>query len=363
MTLFIQTEADISRIPVVLISGFLGSGKTTLVNGLLADPSLADTAVAVNEYGPAPLDHHLIENGDDGTVLLANGCLCCNVSGDLDDAVMRLFSRRDAGNLPRFKRLMIEPSGLADPAPIAQALLRNPVMSRAFRLEAIMTTVDGVFGEEQLRRHPETRKQVMLADQLILTKTDLISAERFFDLEAALRRLNPLASITRADHGRVDAGAILPARFINVDCAADGAMPAPPSPVASTPHAHDVHSDHGEPSVAIVLTADASLGWRRLEAWLRDLRIRHGEQILRIKGMANVAEAKGPLVIHGVHHVLHPPTERADWPDADHSTRLVVITQGLNPELIARDWRGAVPDLMAASAAARTHGALLNARH
>jgi len=356
MTLFIQAEADVSRIPVILISGFLGSGKTTLVNGLLADPRLADTAVAVNEYGPAPLDHHLIENGDDGTVLLANGCLCCNVSGDLDDAVMRLFSRRDAGNLPRFKRLMIEPSGLADPAPIAQALLRNPVMSRAFRLEAIVTTVDGVFGEEQLRRHPETRKQVMLADQLILTKTDLIAGERLFDLESALRRFNPLAPITRADHGRVDAGAILPARFMGEDFTAEAAMPTAPSAesIPKASHTHDAHSNHGETSVAIALTAEAPLGWRRLEAWLRDLRIRHGERILRIKGMANVAEAKGPLVLHGVHHVLHPPTERADWPDADHSTRLVVITQGLDAELIAHDWRSALPKLIAPPTAAPT---------
>jgi len=356
MTLFVQPEADISRLPVILISGFLGSGKTTLVNGLLADPRLADTAVAVNEYGPAPLDHHLIENGDDGTVLLANGCLCCNVSGDLDEAVMRLFSRRDAGNLPRFKRLMIEPSGLADPSPIAQALLRNPVMSRAFRLEAIVTTVDGLFGEEQLKRHPETRKQVMLADQLILTKTDLISDDRLSALDAALRRLNPLAPITRADHGRVEAGAILPARFIDVRSSAQAPIDAGLPPVAPgrVPHDHDLHAEHGEACAAIALTCDMPLRWRGLEAWLRDLRIKHGEQILRIKGLANVAEAKGPLVLHGVHHVLHTPTERADWPDPNHATRLVVITRGLDAERIARDWQYALPRFIAAKAAAST---------
>jgi G3E family GTPase len=356
MTLFIQSDADISRLPVILISGFLGSGKTTLVNGLLADPRLADTAVAVNEYGPAPLDHHLIENGDDGTVLLANGCLCCNVSGDLDEAVMRLFSRRDAGNLPRFKRLMIEPSGLADPAPIAQALLRNPVMSRAFRLEAIITTVDGLFGEEQLARHPETRKQVMLADYLILTKTDLISDDRLSALEAALRRLNPLAPISRADHGRVEADAILPARFIDISSSAHAPVDAgrPPVAPARMPHSHQAHAEHGEASTAIALTCDMPLRWRALEAWLRDLRIKHGEQILRIKGLANVAEAKGPLVLHGVHHVLHTPTERADWPGADHSTRLVVITRGLDAELIARGWQDALPTLIAAKATAPT---------
>jgi G3E family GTPase len=167
--LFMSEEADRDRMPVVLLSGFLGSGKTTLVNALLRDARLADTAVAVNEFGAVPLDRALIDHGEDSTVVMANGCLCCNLSGDMETAVMRLFSRRESGALPRFKRLIIEPSGLSDPAPIAQAILRNPMMARALRLEAIVTTVDALFAETQLARHAETQKQVALADTLVLT--------------------------------------------------------------------------------------------------------------------------------------------------------------------------------------------------
>jgi G3E family GTPase len=347
--MFVQSEADVSRLPVILISGFLGSGKTTLVNGLLVDPRLSDTAVAVNEYGPAPLDHHLIENGDDGTVLLANGCLCCNVSGDLDEAVMRLYSRRDAGNLPRFRRMIIEPSGLADPAPIAQAILRNPVMSRVLRLEAIITTVDAVFGEAQLARHPETRKQVMLADRLILTKTDLVSDAEVLGLEALLRDLNPAASITRADHGRVDAAAVLPAGFLDPGTVGD---PPPVLALSEVSHESKIHAEHGERAVATVLTADQPLRWRAFDAWLRELRVRHGERLLRVKGMVQAIESRGPLIIQGVHHVLHPPVERAAWPDADHRTQVLLITQGVDAAGIARDWRDALPQLIAAKAAA-----------
>jgi G3E family GTPase len=349
--MFIQPSADQTRLPVVLISGFLGSGKTTLVNGLLADPRLADTAVAVNEYGPAPLDHHLIDNDRDGTVLLANGCLCCNVGGDLDDAVLRLFSRRDAGDLPRFRRLIIEPSGLADPAPIAQAILRNPVMSKVLRLEAIIATVDAVFGLEQLARHPETRKQAMLADHLVLTKTDLVTPEAVGALASALRRLNPLAPLTSAVDGRIDPAAILPQGFVDLD---QSAPTLEPRGARLAAEACDAHAAHGEAAVATVLTADAPLRWRALEAWLRDLRIRYAQQLLRLKGLAHVAEAEGPLVLHGVHHVMHPPVARSRWPDADHTTRLVLITRDLDAGLIASAWREALPHLVAASAATAT---------
>ena len=203
------------RLPVALLSGFLGSGKTTLVNALLRDPRLADTAVAVNEFGDVPLDRDLIDHGTDSTVVMANGCLCCNLSGDMEEAVMRLFSRRDAGDVPRFKRLIVEPSGLADPAPIAQAILRNPLMARALRLEAIVTTVDALFAEAQLARHPETRKQVALADRLVLTKTDLADAAASSGCARRCARLNPVAPIVTRKPGRVDAAALFPPAFLD----------------------------------------------------------------------------------------------------------------------------------------------------
>jgi G3E family GTPase len=279
-------------------------------------------------------------------VVLANGCLCCNLAGDLDEAVMRIFSRREDGRLPRFRRLIIEPSGLADPAPIAQAILRNPVMSRAMRLEAIVTVVDALFAEEQLRRHPETRKQAMIADHLILTKTDMVPRAAATALEAQLRRLNPLAPVTRAVLGEVDAAEVLPAGFIDPAASSAAARRAPAPMVAE--------AEHGEATRAIVLQAQAPLSWRRFDDWLRTIRLSHGEALLRVKGLVNVAEAAGPIIVHGVHHVLHPPVERAAWPDADHATRVVMITRGLEAGLIERLWSESLPHMTAPAPAPAT---------
>ena len=169
----LSAAADQARMPVVVLSGFLGSGKTTLLNRLLKDARMADTAVAINEFGEVPLDQHLIDHGDDKTVVMANGCLCCNLAGDMEEAVMRIFSRRESGAIPHFARLIVEPSGLADPAPIAQAILRQPTLSRVMRLESIITVVDGVFGLQQLDAHPEARSQAAIADILVVSKGDL----------------------------------------------------------------------------------------------------------------------------------------------------------------------------------------------
>jgi G3E family GTPase len=341
--MFVSQETDRSRLPVVLLSGFLGSGKTTLVNALLRDPRLADTAVAVNEFGEVPLDHHLIDQGRDRTVVMANGCLCCNLAGDLEDAVMRVFSRRQAGELPTFKRLIVEPSGLADPAPIAQAILRNPVMSRVLRLEAIVTTVDAMFAEAQLARHAESRKQISLADTLVLTKTDLADPSATQRVESLLANLNPQARSLEATHGAVDAAALFPESFF------DPAAPAAPwSPRTIQPADHD----HSGRTVAVSLIADAPLQWRVFDVWLRGIRIAHGEDLLRLKGFLNVADAHGPLVIQGVHHVVHPPVALDAWPDADRRTRIVAIATESAADAIEASWNAALPGLIAAARAA-----------
>jgi G3E family GTPase len=341
--MFVSQETDRSRLPVVLLSGFLGSGKTTLVNALLRDPRLADTAVAVNEFGEVPLDHHLIDQGRDRTVVMANGCLCCNLAGDLEDAVMRVFSRRQAGELPTFKRLIVEPSGLADPAPIAQAILRNPVMSRVLRLEAIVTTVDAMFAEAQLARHAESRKQISLADTLVLTKTDLADPSATQRVESLLANLNPQARLLEATHGAVDTAALFPESFF------DPAAPAAPwSPRTIQPTDHD----HSGRTVAVSLIADAPLQWRVFDVWLRGIRIAHGEDLLRLKGFLNVADAHGPLVIQGVHHVVHPPVALDAWPDADRRTRIVAIATESAADAIEASWNAALPGLIAAARAA-----------
>jgi G3E family GTPase len=349
MSLFMHPGIDRGRLPVLLLGGFLGSGKTTLVNALLRDPRLAETAVAVNEFGDVPLDSHLIDDGADRTVLLANGCLCCTVSGDLEGAVMRIFARREAGALRPFARLLIEPSGLADPAPILQAILRNPVMARVLRLAGTLCTVDALFAERQLAAHPQARKQVALADRLIVTKPDLVDPAALQNVHALIRRHNPLASIVTVEHGGVDPASVVPPSWID-PAAPDPA--APPAPARSAMFADDpADPGHAARTQVVRLAADRPLDWRRFEAWLRAVRIAHGDHLLRLKAVLRVSGCAAPLALQGVHHVLHAPVELAHWPDHAAGSRIVMLTQGLDPGTIERSWAAAVHGLIAAQAA------------
>lgn len=335
---FLTQHADRARIPVALISGFLGSGKTTLVNALLRDPRMAGTAVAVNEFGEIPLDRDLIDHGADKTVVLANGCLCCNLAGDMEDAVMRLFSRREDGEIPRFQRLLIEPSGLSDPAPIAQAILRNPVMSRVFRLEAIVSTVDALFAAAHLTRHPETRKQIALADCLVLTKTDLVTAAAITDLNATLRDHNPAAQIMTAPHGEVDAASLFPPAFFDPDAH---------SPPRRLLFADSVDPEHAVRHASLSLQADRPLNWRAFDAWLRRIRIDHAERLLRVKAVFAIDGVAGPVVVHGIHHVLNAPVELDRWPDGDRTSRIVLIADQATVQAARDSWHAALAGMMA----------------
>jgi G3E family GTPase len=335
---FLTQQADRLRLPVALISGFLGSGKTTLVNALLRDPRMAGTAVAVNEFGDVPLDRDLIDHGADKTVVLANGCLCCNLAGDMEDAVMRLFSRREGGEVPRFERLIIEPSGLSDPAPIAQAILRNPVMSRVFRLEAIVSTVDALFAEQQLARHPETRKQVALADRLVLTKADLATAQAIGQLRTDLRDHNPAAPILTASHGAVDAAALFPPAFFDPDA---------PSRHRTALFAETVDPDHTGRHASVSLHAALPLRWRAFDEWLRRIRIGHADHLLRVKGMLDIEHVNGPVVVQGVHHVLNAPVELDRWPAGDRTSRLVLIADRATIAAARESWTEALPGMTA----------------
>ena len=337
--LFLTPATDRARMPVALLSGFLGSGKTTLVNALLRDPRLAGTAVAVNEFGDVPLDRDLIDHGTDRTVVMANGCLCCNLAGDMEDAVMRLFSRREANDVPRFGRLIIEPSGLADPAPIAQAILRNPVMARAMRLEAIVTTVDALFAETQIGRHPETRKQIALADRLVLTKTDLVPPDTVHRLQGELAGLNPVAPMVTADRGRVDASVLFPASFFDPEAAACDPVPHRSGLFADDP-------GHAARYASATLLADPPLDWRAFETWLRGIRIRHAEALLRVKGMLHISTIDGPVVIQGVHHVIDTPVTLDAWPTAHRRSRLVLIADHATIAAARASWTEALPGLL-----------------
>ncbi len=323
--------------PVFLLTGFLGSGKTTLLARLLRDPALADSAVLINEFGEVGLDHLLVETIDETMVLLGSGCLCCTIRGELASAIRDLHAKRERGLVPPFQRLVIETTGLADPAPALSTITADPVLRHHFRIGAVITTVDAVNGLEQLSHQPESVKQAAVADRLVLTKTDLCDTDAIADLVAALRALNPDAPLTRAADENFDPAELLGERplagtitsgmrCIAVDREADGVAP-------------DQHRTGVGEAASFSLVVDQPLDWTAFGLWLTLLLNRHGDRILRVKGLLNLVGNDAPVAIHGVQRLVQVPTHLPAWPDDDRRSRLVFITRGLDPMLIARSMR------------------------
>jgi len=324
-------------IPVAVLTGFLGSGKTTLLGRLLRHPQFSRTAVIINEFGEVGLDHDLIETSEESFVELQTGCLCCTVRGDLVLTLEDILRRRDQGRVAPFERVVIETSGLADPAPILHALMGDARLSERLALAGVVATVDAVTGLTTLEGHPESVKQVAVADRLILTKTDLPQAESAA-LAARLAALNPSATQLRASFGDVD-----PARLFDMGLTG--------GPAASSRRDRDVqawlgldthvhglphgHADHRAGAHAADITSFAILRERPLRAvaltlLLEALAEHAGSDLLRLKGIVNVAESPDrPAVIHGVQHVFHPPAWLDRWPSDDRRTRLVFIVRGI----------------------------------
>jgi G3E family GTPase len=295
--------------PISVITGFLGSGKTTLLSRLLRDPALARTAVIVNEFGEVGLDHLLVEASDEEVVLLEGGCLCCKVRGDLVRTAGELLARRARGAAD-FDRIVVETTGLADPAPILHALMTDREIAEALRLESVIATVDCAAGGATLDTHPQSVKQAALADRIVLTKTDLADPGA---LAARLRRINPSAPQLVARHGAVDAGLLF--------------NPVHRQSVPDESHAHA----HADGVTTFCLRRRQPLHAVTLSLFLQVLAEHCGARLLRLKGLVDVLESPGrPAVIHGVQHVFHPPAWLDAWPDHDRSTRIVVISQGLD---------------------------------
>ncbi len=302
--------------PVNLITGFLGSGKTTLLQRLLADPALGDTAVLINEFGEVGLDHHLLGRIDETMVLLPSGCLCCTIRGELSAAIKDLHSKRERGEVPAFRRLVVESSGLADPFPILSTVQADPVLRHHFRLGSVVATVDAVNGIGR----PESVKQVAVADRLVLTKTDLVPDSTA--LLATLRRINPDAPIWYAAEQTIGAAELFE----------DTAR----SPLRAIPATPD--RPHGSVQ-SFALTFDGALDWTMFGVWLTMLLNRHGEKVLRVKGILNVVGSATPVAVHGVQHLVHPPVHMAAWPDAERRSHLVFIVDGLDRTAIERSLR------------------------
>ena len=331
------------RIPVTLLTGFLGSGKTTLLNAWLRSPELSDAAVIVNEFGEVGIDHALIASSSDNTIELSTGCLCCTVRGDLVDTLRELIVKREKGEIRAFDRVIIETTGLADPAPVIQALMTFPV-SRRFRLRQVVTTVDAANGVRTLDQHPESVKQAAVADEIVVTKTDL-DPEAFAALAAQLRRLNPGARLHRSSLRGMpalselatidiyDPATKIPdvAEWLNAE--AHGSSHGADDHHHGHRHHHDINR-HSAEIGSFVLRFDQPLHWDHVANWLDALVLGHGNDLLRVKGILDIVDRECPIVVQAVQSLFHPPVELAAWPDGQRQSRIVFITRGLSQAFV-----------------------------
>ena len=318
------------RIPLTLITGFLGSGKTTLLAELLRDPLLGDAVVLVNELGEVPLDHHLLREVDEKTVILDSGCVCCTIRTDLVDELRDLEVRVHRGELPAFRRVVVETTGLADPVPVLATLLSDPLLSAHYMADGVVTCVDAVNASLQAERQPEWTKQVVVADRIVLTKTDLAEADPVL-AEALIRARNPVAELIVGVGGDVPASRLIGLGVLAEDRRAEQVTAWLDAVNHGHGHAHEHDHDHDHHAGvhAIALRFDEPLDWTMFALWLAMLLQSRGDDVLRVKGLLDTG-AEGPLVLHGVQHVIHPPTHLAAWPDEDHTSRIVLIVRGIS---------------------------------
>ncbi len=348
---------------MTIITGFLGAGKTSLLNSLLRDRALARAVVLINEFGEIGLDHLFVEKIDGDMVMMASGCLCCTIRGDLIDSLENLLRRRDNGRMRDFDRVIIETTGLADPAPVLHTMMSHPYLLLRFRLDGVVTVVDAINGATTLETYPEALRQAAVADRLVLAKTDLIESEQqrqeLVRLLARLAKLNPTARLL--DNAKnwdaanlLDAGLYNPAtksldvtRWLNAERLIGEAQKSEDGATTACVHQlSDLHlpsiapakaegNRHEESIRSFCLVSDVPLCLSACDLFLEMLRVAHGPHLLRVKGVIALADDPlRPLVIHGVQHVFHPPARLDGWPDSDHRTRIVFIVKDLSPLFI-----------------------------
>lgn len=317
----------LTPIPLVVLTGFLGAGKTSWLNRALKAPELAETLVIINEFGQAGLDHMLVEDASTDVVLMAAGCLCCSLRQDLVATLEDLLRRRDNKRMPIFRRVVIETTGLSDPLPILQSLLQHPYLSKRFALMGIVTLVDAVNGAATLAEHEAAQRQVALADLLVLTKADLASPEEARHTRRALQTLNPrLTPLPVADFRPQD---LFTPRF----------FPPTAEDTAAWLGEETALSNHAANLDSFTFLSDAAVSASALMVFQEAMRVLHGPRLLRLKGIIRMVDhPEEPMVIHHVQSVAHPPEKLARWPGKDRRSRLVFITQGIPRETIEGFW-------------------------
>lgn len=330
-------------IPLSIITGFLGSGKTTLLNSFLANPLLTNTAIIINEFGDVGIDHLLVETADEGIIELSDGCLCCTVRGDLVDTLLRLLKRLDEPDAS-IDRIIIETTGLADPAPILHTIMAHPMLVDRIRLDGVITVVDAANGPGTLDAHEEAVKQVAMADRIVLSKSQMQPDQGILNsLLARIARLNPTALVLNSEK-QSSAPELFMAELFNCGLYNPASKSMDVSrwlkDEAIKPQSHHHHHDvnrHDASIRAFTLTHDVPIEASAIQAFFDILRSAHGPSLLRMKGIIQTSENPDhPVVIHAVQHLFHPPATLAKWPDDDHRTRLVLITKNLSPEFVER---------------------------
>ena len=343
-------DGSSQRLPVSVLTGFLGSGKTTVLNHLVRQPTLNRTLVLINEFGEIGLDHDLVAHGKDDVVIeMSSGCLCCTIRGDLAKTLREAPGRFARGGKPWFDRVVIETTGLADPAPILHTLMTEPAVARRYRLDGVISTADAVNGGDTLERQIEPVKQAAMADRLLITKADLVDLDALRILQDRLRDLNPAAPQIIAENGAVDPALLFDAglydpktKSIDVQSWLKAEAYAEPHDhehgTAGHGHTHDHHdvNRHDAHIKAVCLTIDEPIHGDALEFWLEELLLLRGANLLRVKGIINVVDLDGPVVIHGVQHIFHPAVMLQEWPSEDRRSRIVFITRDID-ESVLRD--------------------------
>lgn len=355
----LPTANAAQQIPIHVITGFLGSGKTTLLNHLLHQPGLENTAVIVNEFGEIGIDHLLVEASDEDIRMLAGGCLCCAVRSDLVTTLEDLYQRQAQGEIKSFEQVLIETSGMADPAPILRTLLDDEFVSTHYHLDTVVTTVDAVYGEEQMAEHDESAKQAALASHLVLTKTDVCEAAALDSLRQRLQRVNPAARLHDRQTDTIDANSLFRQTVLGSEDWLQAELYRRPHAETHAHHEHthaqDHHHEHGHKHEhhahqhdddapihkdnyirSFCIEREQPIPWKVLDQWIKHMTRLRGKDLLRVKGVAYTCETDLPVLIQGVQHIFQPPSTLPTWPQGEKRSQLVFITRNIEQSLLER---------------------------